>query len=287
MRPPPLVVPGRPRRWWASPSFLAGLALAGLVVAAALISYVWTPYDPKQMAILKRLRPPSAEHWFGTDQFGRDIFSMIMVGARNSLAVGLGAVGLGLTVGSALGLLAAMRRDGLLDNLIMRMADFSHAFPAVLSAIMISAVWGPGMMNAVIAIAIYSLPYFARLARGAALQCWALDYVLAARAAGLREITITRLHILPNIAGVLVVQATIQFALAILAEAGLSYLGLGAQPPNPSWGRMLNEAQTFMAAQPWLAIFPGMAIALSVLAFNLLGDGLRDAVDPRTRRSRD
>jgi peptide/nickel transport system permease protein len=133
----------RPRRWWASPSFLAGLLLGGLVVAMALISYLWTPYEPTQMAILKRLRPPSAEHWFGTDQFGRDVFSMIMVGARNSLAVGLGAVGLGLTIGSALGLIAAIRRDGLLDNLIMRMADFSHAFPAVLSAIMISAVWGP------------------------------------------------------------------------------------------------------------------------------------------------
>jgi peptide/nickel transport system permease protein len=277
----------RPRRWWASPSFLAGLLLAGLVVAMALVSYLWTPYEPTQMAILKRLRPPSAEHWFGTDQFGRDVFSMIMVGARNSLAVGLGAVGLGLTAGSALGLIAAIRRDGLVDHLIMRMADFSHAFPAVLSAIMISAVWGPGMMNAVIAIALFSLPYFARLARGAALQCWALDYVLAARAAGLTEMAITRQHVLPNIAGVLVVQATIQFALAILAEAGLSYLGLGTQPPAPSWGRMLNEAQTFMAGQPWLAIFPGAAIALSVLAFNLLGDGLRDAVDPRMRRSRD
>ncbi|MCV9940817.1 ABC transporter permease [Boseaceae bacterium BT-24-1] len=277
----------QPRRWWAGPSFLAGLLLGGLVVAMALVSYVWTPYEPTQMAILKRLRPPSAEHWFGTDQFGRDVFSMIMVGARNSLAVGLGAVGLGLTAGSALGLIAAIRRDGWLDNLIMRMADFSHAFPAVLSAIMISAVWGPGMMNAVIAIALFSLPYFARLARGAALQCWALDYVLAARAAGLTELAITRQHVLPNIAGVLVVQATIQFALAILAEAGLSYLGLGTQPPAPSWGRMLNEAQTFMAAQPWLAIFPGAAIAFSVLAFNLLGDGLRDAVDPRLRRSRD
>lgn len=277
----------RPRRWWAGPSFLAGLLLGGLVVAMALTSYVWTPYEPTQMAILKRLRPPSAEHWFGTDQFGRDVFSMIMVGARNSLAVGLGAVGLGLTAGSALGLIAAIRRDGLVDHLIMRMADFSHAFPAVLSAIMISAVWGPGMLNAVIAIALFSLPYFARLARGAALQCWALDYVLAARAAGLTELAITRQHVLPNIAGVLVVQATIQFALAILAEAGLSYLGLGTQPPAPSWGRMLNEAQTFMAAQPWLAIFPGAAIALCVLAFNLLGDGLRDAVDPRMRRSRD
>ncbi|MEN5084118.1 ABC transporter permease [Bosea sp. TWI1241] len=285
MRGPSASLP-RGRRGWAGPSLLIGATLAALVVALALVSFVWTPYEPTQMAILKRLRPPSAEHWFGTDQFGRDVFSMIMVGARNSLAVGLGAVGIALLVGTALGLAASRRRDGLLDHLVMRAADFSLAFPAVLSAIMIGAVWGPGMHNAVIAIGLYSLPYFARLARGAALQCRQLDYVQAARAAGLSEATITRVHILPNIAGVLVVQATIQFALAILAEAGLSYLGLGTQPPAPSWGRMLNEAQTFMADQPWLAIFPGAAIALSVLAFNLLGDGLRDAVDPRTRRSR-
>lgn len=278
--------PVRARRWWLSASFLIGAALTALIVAAALVSYLWTPYAPTQMAILNRLKPPSAANWFGTDQFGRDVFSMIMVGARNSLAVGLGAVGFGMVVGTTLGLLAAMRRDGWLDNLIMRAADFTHAFPAVLTAIMITAIYGPGMLNAVIAIGVLNLPYFARLARGVAIQVWTREFIQAARAAGLTNWQITLRHVLPNVAGVIVVQATIQFALAILAEAGLSYLGLGTQPPNPSWGRMLNEAQTFMAAQPWLAIFPGAAIAMAVLGFNLLGDGLRDAIDPRLRRSR-
>lgn len=278
--------PVRARRWWMSASFLIGAALTALIVAAALVSYLWTPYAPTQMAILNRLKPPSTANWFGTDQFGRDVFSMIMVGARNSLAVGLGAVGFGMVVGTTLGLLAAMRRDGWLDNIIMRAADFTHAFPAVLTAIMITAIYGPGMLNAVIAIGVLNLPYFARLARGVAIQVWTREFIQAARAAGLTNWQITLRHVLPNVAGVIVVQATIQFALAILAEAGLSYLGLGTQPPNPSWGRMLNEAQTFMAAQPWLAIFPGAAIAMAVLGFNLLGDGLRDAIDPRLRRSR-
>lgn len=276
----------RRRRWWTGASFLIGLALSGLVIGLALLSYVWTPHPPTQMAILNRLQPPHAGNWFGTDQFGRDVFSMIMVGARNSLAVGLGAVGLGMTLGTALGLLAAIRRDGLLDNLLMRATDFTHAFPAVLTAIMITAVAGPGMLNAVVAIALINLPYFARLARGSAIQIWTRDFVHAARASGLTNWQVTTRHVLPNIGGILIVQATIQFALAILAEAGLSYLGLGTQPPNPSWGRMLNEAQTFMAVQPWLAIFPGLAIAVSVLGLNLLGDGLRDAIDPRIRRAR-
>jgi peptide/nickel transport system permease protein len=278
--------PGGKRHWWLAPSFVIGVVLATLVVAAALISYVWTPYQPTQMMILNRLKGPSAANWFGTDQFGRDVFSMIMVGARNSLAVGLGAVGIGMVAGTTLGLVASVRRDGILDHIIMRTADFTHAFPAVLTAIMMTAIAGPGMLNAIVAIAVLNLPYFARLARGAALQVWAQDFIQAARAAGLNNRQITLRHVLPNIAGILVVQATIQFALAVLAEAGLSYLGLGTQPPNPSWGRMLNEAQTFMAAQPWLAIFPGAAIALTVLGFNLLGDGLRDAVDPRLRRAR-
>lgn len=278
--------PGGKRHWWLAPSFVIGVVLALLVVAAALISYVWTPYPPTQMMILNRLKGPSAANWFGTDQFGRDVFSMIMVGARNSVAVGLGAVGIGMVAGTALGLAASVRRDGILDHVIMRTADFTHAFPAVLTAIMMTAIIGPGMLNAIVAIAVLNLPYFARLSRGAALQVWAQDFIQAARAAGLNNRQITLRHVLPNIAGILVVQATIQFALAVLAEAGLSYLGLGTQPPNPSWGRMLNEAQTFMAAQPWLAIFPGAAIALTVLGFNLLGDGLRDAVDPRLRRAR-
>ena len=281
-----LDTPNRARRSWLSPSLVIGGSLASLIVAMALLSYLWTPHAPTQMAILNRLKGPSAANWFGTDQFGRDVFSMIMVGARNSLAVGLGAVGIGMLLGTGLGLLAAVRRDGVLDHLIMRTADFTHAFPAVLTAIMMTAIAGPGMLNAVVAIGVLNLPYFARLARGAALQVWQQDFIHAARAGGLSTRQITLRHVLPNIAGILTVQATIQFALAVLAEAGLSYLGLGTQPPNPSWGRMLNESQTFMAMQPWLAIFPGAAIALTVLGFNLLGDGLRDAIDPRLRRSR-
>ena len=276
----------RTRRWWTSSSFLIGAVLTLTVVATALLSFAWTPRPPTQMAILDRLKPPSVANWFGTDQFGRDVFSMIMVGARNSLAVGLGAVGFGMVVGTALGLLAAMRRDGLIDHLIMRAADFTHAFPAVLTAIMITAAAGPGMLNAVIAIGVLNLPYFARLARGSALQIWTKDFIQAARGHGLSNWQITMRHVLPNIAGTITVQATIQFALAVLAEAGLSYLGLGTQPPNPSWGRMLNEAQTYLAVQPWLAVFPGAAIAVTVLGFNLLGDGLRDALDPRVRRAR-
>jgi peptide/nickel transport system permease protein len=185
----------------------------------------------------------------------------------------------------ALGAFAAVKR-GFVDDFVMRLADFTFAFPAVLSAIMITALLGPGAINAIIAIGIFNIPVFARLARGAALQVLSRDFILAARAAGKGTARITWEHVLPNIAGILVVQATIQFALAILAEASLAYLGLGTQPPNPSWGKMLNEAQTFMQRAPLLAIFPGAAIAVAVLAFNLLGDGLRDIIDPKQRRAR-
>lgn len=274
------------RAWWRHPSLVAGGVMTAVLIAVALISFVWTPYDPGEMRILARLQGPSANHWLGTDQFGRDVFSMIIVGARNSFAVGFVAVGIGAGVGVLIGLIAAARQGGVVDEALMRLSDFTFAFPAVLSAVMITALAGPGVVNAIIAIGIFNIPVFARLTRGAALQVWSRDYVLAARAAGRRRGEITRIHVLPNIMGVLVVQATIQFALAILAEAGLSYLGLGTQPPNPSWGRMLFDAQTFLARQPLLAIFPGCAIALAVLAFNLLGDGLRDVLDPRVARSR-
>lgn len=172
---------------------------------------------------------------------------------------------------------------GLLDEAIMRACDFTFAFPAVLTAILILTFLGPGVVNAIIAIGIFNIPVFARVARGAALQVMARDFIRAARAAGRTGFGIILRHILPNIAGLIIVQASVQFALAILAEAGLSYLGIGTQPPNPSWGRMLNDAQTFLAQAPLLAIFPGLAIAFSVLGFNLLGDGLRDLIDPKTK----
>jgi peptide/nickel transport system permease protein len=266
------------------------LALGGAIVAvflaAALLSFVWTPYDTAALDIPNKLRPPSAAHWFGTNHFGRDVFSMIMVGARVSLAVAFVAVGIGIGLGVPLGLAAAARRGSLLDEIIMRGNDLVFAFPSLLIAIMITAVFGPSALNAIIAIGIFNIPVFARLARGAALSLWTRDFVKAARVAGKGPARISVEHILPNVTNLLIVQGTIQFSLGILAEAGLSYVGLGAQPPTPSWGRMLAESQTLVAIAPWLALFPGLAIVLTVLGLNLMGDGLRDLIDPRIRRVR-
>ena len=269
------------QRWGALPlSLRVGAGLCSALVLVALLSWVWTPYPATAIDMAARLQGPSASHWLGTDAYGRDVASQLLVGARSSLAVGLAAVGLGLLVGASLGLLAAAR-PGWVDALVQRVADVSLAFPALLTAIVLAAVWGPGMGNAVVAIAVFNIPIFARLARATALGIWSRDYVLAARACGKDRWRITWEHVLPNMAAVLIVQASSQFALAILAEAALSYLGLGTQAPQPSWGRMLSEAQTLLYQAPLLAVFPGVAIALSVLGLNLLGDGLRDWIDPR------
>ena len=266
-------------------SFLLGALLSTLLIAAALLSFAWTPGSAYEIDMNAALQASGSLHWLGTDAFGRDIASQILVGARASIAVGLIAVGIGLALGVALGLIAAARR-GWVEEIIMRLADFTFAFPALLSAIMLTAVFGAGMVNAIIAIGIFNIPTFARITRASANAIWARDYVLAARACGKSRTAITLQHVLPNILSVLVVQATIQFALAILAEAALSYLGLGTQPPQPSWGRMLSDAQTLMFQAPLLAVWPGVAIALSVLGLNLLGDGLRDLLDPRLTRER-
>ncbi len=266
-------------------SFAAGAALTLALLAAALLSLVWSPYPPADIDIPNKLAPPSAAHWLGTDGLGRDIASQLLVGAQNSIVVGVVAVGIGLVAGVALGCLAAARR-GWVDGLIMRAADFTFAFPALLSAIMLGAIYGPGLATGIVAIGVFNVPVFARLSRGAANAVWSREYVLAARAAGFGPWRITLDHVLPNIASVLIVQATVSFATAILAEAALSYLGLGTQPPQPSWGRMLNEAQTQLFQAPLLAVYPGVAIALSVLGLNLLGDGLRDLLDPRLARDR-
>ncbi len=266
-------------------NFAIGAVLSGLVIVTALISLVWTPHSAKLLAIKSRFQTPNWEHWLGTDHYGRDVLSMIMVGAQNSLVVGIVAVGIGVAIGVGLGLWASARR-GWVEELIMRLADFTFAFPAILSAIMITAILGPGTVNSILAIGIFNIPTFARLTRASGNAIWSREFVLAARAAGKGRARITLEHVLPNITSVIVVQATISFAIAILAEAALSYLGLGTQPPNPSWGRMLNDAQTFMFNAPYLAIFPGTAIFLSVLGLNLLGDGLRDVLDPRLTRGR-
>lgn len=266
-------------------SFIIGLVLTMLLVAAATLSLVWTPWSPYEIDMAVKLQSPSAQHWLGTDPFGRDIASLLLVGARSSIVVGVIAVSIGLVAGTALGLLAAARR-GWLEELIMRLADFTFAFPAILSAIMLTAVFGAGMVNAIIAIGIFNIPVFARITRASANTVWSREFVLAARACGKGSWRITFDHVLPNILSVLIVQATIQFALAILAEAALSYLGLGTQPPQPSWGRMLAEAQTLMFQAPLLAVFPGLAIAMAVLGLNLAGDGIRDLLDPRLARKR-
>tara|TARA_B100000378_G_scaffold90480_2_gene71568 strand:+ start:382 stop:1323 length:942 start_codon:yes stop_codon:yes gene_type:complete len=273
------------RRALASRNFVVGGVITLLFLGIAATSLFWTPLDPTKMNVRARLQAPSAANLFGTDQFGRDILSMIMTGAQNSILVGVVAVGIGLTIGTALGCLAAARR-GWIEELVMRFSDFAFAFPALLSAVMITALLGPGAVNSILAIGIFNVPVFARITRGAALAVWSREYVMAARLAGKGPVRITLHHVLPNILSIIIVQATIQFALAILAEAGLSYLGLGTQPPTPSWGRMLNEAQTFIYMAPQLAIIPGLAIVFTVLGLNLLGDGLRDVLDPKLRRAR-
>ncbi|MER9128534.1 ABC transporter permease [Mesorhizobium sp. M0768] len=266
-------------------SFLAGFVVTALVAAVAILSFEWTPYDVTRLVISDKTQAPSLAHWFGTDHFGRDILSMIMVGARNSIAVALVAVGIGMGVGVPLGAFAAAR-GGFVDDVLMRLNDLVFAFPALLSAIMITAIFGPGAFNAIIAIGIFNIPVFARVARAGALAIWPREFILAARAAGKSRTLISIEHVLPNIATLLLVQGTIQFALGILAEAGLSYVGLGTQPPMPSWGRMLFDAQTRMVVAPWMAIFPGMAIVITVLGLNLLGDGIADILDPKSRRQR-
>ncbi len=261
---------------------ILGAVLTALAVAAALLSFVWTPFDVTGVSIADKLRPPSAAHPFGTDHFGRDILSMVMVGARTSLAVALLAVGIGMGAGVPLGLLAAAR-GGWVDEVVMRGNDLVFAFPSLVIAILITAAFGPSAVNAILAIGIFNIPVFARVTRAVALPIWTLDYIRAARVAGKGRARISAEHILPNIASLLIVQGTIQFSLGILAEAGLSYVGLGAQPPTPSWGRMLAEAQTMVTLAPHVAIVPGVAIVLTVLGLNLLGDGLRDALDPRLK----
>ena len=266
-------------------SFMVGGLLVLLLIATALLSFVWTPWPAGEIDVPSKLQPPSAVHLLGTDSLGRDILSMLIVGARYSIAVGVIAVGIGITAGVALGLFAAARR-GWIEELVMRGADFTLAFPALLTAIMLTAIYGPGLVTSIVAIGIFNIPEFARITRASANTVWTREYVLASRACGKSPWHITFAHVLPNIAAVLIVQATIRFAIAILAEAALSYLGLGTQPPMPSWGRMLNEGQAMMYQAPLLAVWPGLAIVFSVLGLNLMGDGLRDLLDPRLARQR-
>ena len=273
------------RRALRHPSFVLGGAMVLLLLLCACLSLFWSPYPVGDIDIPNKLALPSAAHWLGPDSLGRDIGALLLAGCQNSLLVGFIAVGIGLGVGVPLGLLASARR-GWVEEVIMRASDFTFAFPALLSAIMLTAIYGPGLVISIVAIGIFNIPVFARISRGAANAVWSRDFTAAARASGKGPMAITLAHVLPNIASVLIVQSSIQFAIAILAEAALSYLGLGTQPPQPSWGRMLNEAQSQMFQAPMLAVYPGVAIALAVLGLNLMGDGLRDVLDPRLARQR-
>jgi peptide/nickel transport system permease protein len=266
-------------------SFALGALLVAALIFAAALSLVWTPYPPGGIDVPHKLLQPSFAHWLGTDSLGRDVVSQLLAGARVSILVGVIAVGIGLIFGVALGLVAASAK-GLVEDVIMRLCDFTFAFPALLLAIMLTAVLGPGIVNAILAIGIFNVPVFAKVTRAMGHGVLARDYAAAARAAGKGPVAIALEHVLPNVAPALIVQATIQFAIAILAEAALSYLGLGAQPPQASWGRMLSDAQQMMFLAPRLAVFPGVAVALAVLGLNLLGDGLRDLLDPRLRARR-
>lgn len=261
--------------------FWVGAGIVSVVAIMALVSLIWTPYDPiNNVDIGERLQSPSGRHILGTDHLGRDVFSQIMVGARTSISVAVIAVFLGVGLGVPLGLTAAAR-GGFFDEFVMRGNDIVFAFPALILAILLTALLGPGALNAIIAIGIFNIPVFARLTRGPALALWQREFILAARVAGKNRWQISAEHILPNITNLLIVHATIQFSLGIIAEAGLSYVGLGAQPPTPSWGRMLAESQTMIGFAPWLALFPGLAIFLTVFGLNLFGDGLRDYLDPK------
>lgn len=262
-----------------------GLGLSLACLALALLGLIWTPYDSAQLSVVERLQGPSLRHWLGTDHLGRDLLSLLLRGASTSLGVTLGAVSLGAALGVPLGLWAAAR-GGWPDEALMRANDIVFAFPSLLLAILLSTALGPGAINAILAIAVFNIPVFARVTRGSALALWGREFMLAARVAGKSTLRISLEHVLPNLGGVLLVQLSIQLSLGLLAEAGLSYLGLGSQPPVPSWGRMLADAQTLTALAPGLALYPGLALAISVLGFNLLGDGLRDRFDPRLTRPR-
>lgn len=283
--PEPVALVAAKRRRRLPVNMVLGAALVALMLGVALLSAVWTPYPYAALDIAHKFAAPDAAHWLGTDQLGRDVVSQLMVAAGTSMTVALLAVAIGCSAGTALGLLAAAR-GGWTEEIIMRAGDLGFAFPALLFAIMLAAVFGPSLPNVVIAIAFINIPVFARVSRAAANQVWRREFVLAARAAGMGPFAISRDHILPNIAAPVIVQATIEFAVAILTEAALSYLGLGAQPPAASWGRMLSEAQTLMYFAPQLAIWPGLCIVMAVLGFGLLGDGLRDITDPRLSRQR-
>jgi peptide/nickel transport system permease protein len=264
---------------------LTGLVLTGVVVLAALFAPLLSPAAPETMVATDRFAPPSREHPFGADEFGRDLLSRVLYGARISLQVGLLAIAISTLLGLVVGLVAGYGR-GWIDSVAMRVMDVVMAFPSVLLALFIMAVLGSSLRNVIIAVAAAYIPFFARITRGQVLALAQTPFVEAGRAAGASHARLIARHIFPNVVPLLIIQATTSLAFVILAESSLSYLGLGTQPPTPSWGRMLTEARPWLKQAPWLAIFPGLALMALVIGSNLLGDGLRDALDPRLRGTR-
>lgn len=273
----------RSRLRWRWPLNLSvGAALVGCVVASALLSLFWLPHDPNAMDFSAQLAPPSAVHPLGTDHLGRDLLSRVLVGARGALLVGFVAVGIALTLGCAVGAAAGLA-GGWLDELLMRLIDVLYAFPPILLALLLAAVYAPGTLTAMSAIGFATAPVFARLLRAAVLELKNRDFIEAGRALGASSGRLLRRHLLPNALSPIIVQASLSLAVAVLAEAALSFLGLGTPPRTPSWGNMLREAQGFLQLSPYPVLVPGFAIILTVLGWSLLGDGLRDLRDPRGR----
>jgi peptide/nickel transport system permease protein len=262
---------------------LVGLGIVLLVIVCAIFAQIISPYDPVRQRLTEALQAPSWTHLLGTDENGRDILARVIHGSRASLQAGLMSVGLALLVGVSIGLLAGYFR-GRTDNILMRMMDALLSFPDLLLALAITAALGPGLRNAMLAIGIVYTPIYARLTRGQVLSVREREYVEAARASGAGHLRIMLRHILPNVTAPLIVQASLSIALAILTEASLSFLGLGVQPPDPSWGTMINTGKNYLDLAPWMAFAPGIAILLTVMGFNFLGDAVRDALDPRLQR---
>ena len=273
-----------PRRsvWRRSPLTVVGVVLITLLAFIAVLAPFIAPFDPLKQVLSDRLNPPSAEHWLGTDQLGRDVLSRMIYGARISLLIGLVVVGLAATVGTLVGLVAGYG-GGWLDEALMRVTDVFFAFPALILAMAISGALGPSLTNAMIAIAVVSWPVYARLVRAQVLSLRTREFVEASRGLGASSGRIMWGHILPNTLAPLLVQASFDMGAAILAAAGLSFIGFGTQPPTAEWGVMISDGRNYIATHPWLSLFPGLAILLTVAAFNLIGDGLRDALDPRLR----
>ena len=278
------VIPARARRpaWRRSPLTVAGLVLIAILALIALSAPLIAPANPLKQVLSARLKPPSTAHWLGTDQLGRDLLSRMIYGARISLLIGIVVVGLAGSIGTLVGLVAGYA-GGWLDEGLMRLTDVFFAFPALILAMAISGALGPSLTNAMIAIAVVSWPVYARLVRAQVLSLRELEFVEAARSLGASADRIVWQHILPNTLAPLLVQASFDMGGAILSAAGLSFIGFGAQPPTAEWGVMISDGRNYIVTQPWLSLFPGLAILLTVAAFNLIGDGLRDALDPRLR----